>query len=46
VVDLRFIGRQQAYLNFAFAASKADIARKRLEGFYLDNVRVTAISTD
>ncbi|HKY05839.1 MAG TPA: M36 family metallopeptidase, partial [Blastocatellia bacterium] len=45
LVDLRFIGKQRAYFNFNFAASQADVAGKKLEGFYLDNVRVTAVST-
>jgi hypothetical protein len=43
-VDLHFLGSTQAYLSFAFTASTADVPRKRLEGFYLDNVRVTAVS--
>jgi hypothetical protein len=44
-VDLQFIGKNRAYLNFNFAASRADLKRKKLEGFYLDNVRITAVST-
>jgi hypothetical protein len=44
-VDLHFIEARRAYLSFNFVASLADIKRKNLEGFYLDNVRVTAIST-
>jgi hypothetical protein len=44
-VDLQFLGKRQACLNFAFTASQADLKRKKLEGFYLDNVRVTAVST-
>jgi hypothetical protein len=44
-VDLHFIGRNRAYLNFAFNASQADLKRKKLEGFYIDNVRITAVST-
>jgi hypothetical protein len=43
-VDLHFLGSTQAYLSFAFTASTADVKRKQLEGFYLDNVRVTAVS--
>jgi len=43
-IDLHFLGSTQAYLSFAFTASTADVPRKRLEGFYLDNVRVTAVS--
>ncbi|HXG95146.1 MAG TPA: M36 family metallopeptidase [Blastocatellia bacterium] len=43
-VDLRFIGTERGFLSFSFAASRADINRKKLEGFYLDNVRVTAVS--
>ena len=45
VVNLRFIGNRSAYFNFNFVASQADIARKKLEGFYLDNISVTAVST-
>ena len=44
-IDLHFIEARRAYLNFTYTASTADIKRKSLEGFYLDNVRVTAIST-
>ncbi|HJQ24502.1 MAG TPA: M36 family metallopeptidase [Blastocatellia bacterium] len=44
-IDLHFLGHQQAYLSFAFNASTADVKRKRLEGFYLDNLRVTAVTT-
>ncbi|MFP5262720.1 MAG: M36 family metallopeptidase [Blastocatellia bacterium] len=44
-VELQFIGKNRAYLNFAFAASQADLKRKKLEGFYMDNVRLTAVST-
>ncbi|MFL6215790.1 MAG: M36 family metallopeptidase [Blastocatellia bacterium] len=43
-VDLHFLGSTQAYLSFAFTASTADVRRKQLEGFYLDNLRVTAVS--
>lgn len=43
-VDLHFLGMNQAYLGFTFNASTAAIKRKRLEGFYLDNLRVTAVS--
>jgi hypothetical protein len=43
-IDLHFLGATQAYLSFAFTASTADVRRKRLEGFYLDNLRVTAVS--
>lgn len=45
-VDLQSIGKNRAYLNFAFTASQADLKRKKLEGFYLDNVRITAVSTN
>lgn len=44
-VDLRFLGSRIAYLALSFSASTADIARKKLEGFYVDNIRVTAVST-
>lgn len=44
-VDLRYIGNKQAYLSFTFTASLADVKRNKFEGFYLDNVRVTAVST-
>ena len=43
-IDLHFLGKNRACFSFAFAASPEDINRKRLEGFYLDNVRVTAVS--
>ena len=43
-VDMHVIGPSQAYLSFAFNASTADVSRKRLEGFYVDNLRVTAVS--
>ncbi|MEN3334797.1 MAG: hypothetical protein V7641_4162 [Blastocatellia bacterium] len=43
-IDLHFLGKNQAYLSFGFSASTADIKRKRLEGFYLDNLRITAVS--
>jgi hypothetical protein len=44
-IDLQFLGKSRAYLNFAFNASPADLNRKKLEGFYMDNVRITAVST-
>lgn len=44
-IDLHFLGKRQTFLSFAFNASTAEINRKRLEGFYLDNLRVTAVST-
>ncbi len=44
-VDLQYIGNKRAYLSFTFTASSADVKRNKFEGFYLDNVRVTAIST-
>ena len=44
-IDLRFLGSRSAYLSLGFTASTADIARKKLEGFYVDNIRVTAVST-
>ncbi|MEK6405727.1 MAG: M36 family metallopeptidase [Acidobacteriota bacterium] len=44
-IDLRFLGSGSAYLGLSFFASTADIARKKLEGFYIDNIRVTAVST-
>ena len=44
-IDLHSLDKNQAYLSFVFSASTADIKRKRLEGFYLDNLRVTAVST-
>jgi hypothetical protein len=44
-IDLRFLDNRSAYLALSFSASTADIARKKLEGFYVDNIRVTAVST-
>jgi fungalysin metallopeptidase (M36) len=44
-IDLRFLGSRSAYLSLNFSASTADIARKKLEGLYVDNIRVTAVST-
>lgn len=44
-VDLRFLGSRSAYLALSFSASSADIPRKKLEGFYVDNIRLTAVST-
>jgi hypothetical protein len=43
-VDLQYIGRKRAYFNFTFITSSADVKRNKFEGFYLDNVRVTAVS--
>ncbi|HEV8486886.1 MAG TPA: M36 family metallopeptidase [Blastocatellia bacterium] len=44
-IDLRRIETWRAGISFSFLASAADVKRKKLEGFYLDNVRVTALST-
>jgi hypothetical protein len=44
-VDLTFIETRRAYLSFNFSPSAADLKRKKLEGFYVDNVRITAVST-
>ena len=44
-VDLRYIGNKRAYFSFTCMASSADVKRNKFEGFYLDNLRVTAIST-
>jgi len=44
-IDLRFLGSQYACLNMMFSASLADLKRKKLEGFYCDNLRVTAVTT-
>jgi Fungalysin metallopeptidase (M36) len=43
-VDLHFLGKHRAYLSFAFNASSADVKRRQLEGVYLDNLRITAVS--
>jgi fungalysin metallopeptidase (M36)/fungalysin/thermolysin propeptide len=45
-IDLQYIGRSNAFVSFTFFASSADAKRKKLEGFYLDNVRLTAISVE
>lgn len=44
-IDLRTLGNRTAFSNFAFRASAADTVRKKLEGFYVDNFRVTAVTT-
>lgn len=44
-IDLRFLGSRSAYLGLTLSASTADIPRKKLEGLYVDNIRVTAVST-
>ncbi len=44
-VDLQYIGNKRAYFSFTCTASSADVKRNKFEGFYLDNVRITAIST-
>ncbi|HLF83929.1 MAG TPA: M36 family metallopeptidase [Blastocatellia bacterium] len=44
-IDLRTIGSRTAFSSFAFRASSADTVRKKLEGFYVDNVRVTAVTS-
>jgi hypothetical protein len=43
-VDLQFLGTRTTYLALTFAASLANLNRKKLEGLYIDNVRVTAVS--
>jgi hypothetical protein len=43
--ELRFIENRRTALNLVFQASSADEGRKKYEGFYLDNMRVTAAST-
>ncbi|MFY9556951.1 MAG: M36 family metallopeptidase [Blastocatellia bacterium] len=44
-IDFRFLGTGNAYLNLLFTASSADIVRKKLEGLYVDNIRMTAVLT-
>lgn len=44
-IDLQYIGRARAYLSFTFTASRIEMNRKKLEGVYLDNLRITALST-
>ena len=44
-IDLRPLETWRAFVSFTFLASSAEVKRKKLEGFYLDNVRVTALST-
>ncbi len=46
MVDLRFIENRRASLIFSFNASVAQENRKKYEGIYLDNLRVTAVSTE
>jgi hypothetical protein len=43
--ELRFIENWLTGINFSFQASSADENRKRYEGLYIDNVKVTAAST-
>jgi len=45
IMDLRPVETWRAGISFSFLASSADVKRKKLEGCYLDNVRVTALST-
>lgn len=45
IIDLRFLENRRASVSFSFAASGADIKRKQFQGFYLDRVRITAVST-
>jgi hypothetical protein len=45
-IDLRFAEGKRAVLSFVFTASEAKAKRKQFEGFYLDRIRVTAISTE
>lgn len=45
IVDLQYLGRNRAYLTFTFLASPFDANRKKFEGFYLDNARITAVAT-
>jgi hypothetical protein len=44
-IDLQAIGRTRAYVGFTFTASRLETSRKKLEGVYLDNLRITALST-
>ena len=44
-VDLQYTGNKRIFLSFTFTASSAGVKRNKFEGFYLDNVRVTAVST-
>ena len=44
VIDLRFADNRSAVMSFVFTASEAKVKRKDYEGFYLDRVRVTAVS--
>ncbi|MEW6211468.1 MAG: M36 family metallopeptidase [Acidobacteriota bacterium] len=43
--ELRFIENWRTGINLSFLASSADEGRKKYEGFYIDNIRVTAAST-
>lgn len=43
--ELRFIENWRTALNLSFLASSADEGRKKYEGFYVDNMKVTAAST-
>jgi hypothetical protein len=44
-IDLRRMETWRAGIILSFVASSAPVKRKKFEGFYIDNVRVTALST-
>lgn len=44
-IDLRFLENRRGSVSFSFAASGVNMKRKSFEGFYLDRVRITALST-
>jgi hypothetical protein len=44
-VDLRLLAGRRGSFSLTFTATSSAIKRKAFEGFYLDGVRLTAVST-
>jgi hypothetical protein len=45
-IDLRRFETWRTVISFNILTSAADVKRKKFEGFYMDNVQVTALSTN
>ena len=45
-IDLRRLETWRVGITFNILTSSADVKRKKFEGFYMDNVLVTALSTN
>jgi hypothetical protein len=45
LMDLRFVENQRVSLAISFVASNANVNRKQFEGLFIDELRVTAVST-